>query len=235
MKNIFLLMLIMGVFSPLINAYEYLVYSSGGTIKEAYFLNDNGNYFLKIFQNGNYSYSQRYDYVYFNNIKYGRGSSGYISKNEFDLYFTNDLNFLNDLYTSSDYNRNGFLNYLYNDSIFNSQNYINYENYELLYNSDGLVVESIVNGDWAGLYDESELNKSGFLYNKKGELVYRNGVPANWMEKLFDKFKFNKIMNDSLTLYGSACLIVVIVCGIVVFIERFTDFSLIALIGRLGK
>lgn len=117
--------------------------------------------------------------------------TGYCNKEEFSLYYKNDIVFLNSLYKQA---LNSFLNYLYNDN-FRLNNIIQYSNYELLYNDDGFIVESIVDGVWSGLYDNSEKSISGKLYSSSGELLYVDGEPVSWIEQKID-FVFNKTIES---------------------------------------
>lgn len=191
MKKILFLLLVCLI---KLNAYEYEVYNTGGN-HIIFYTDKNGNVLkqrdLFIRESGYENlYNVNLNRQYLSRIRFN-SQWGFIHNDVFDSYYKNDLLFLNDLYTSNNYNLISFLNYLYNNSEFSDSNYINYENYELLYNTDGQAVESIVNGVWAGLYDD--LGQSGNLYNKKGDLIYINGVSASFFDKINDKLmkRFN--------------------------------------------
>lgn len=232
MKKILFLLLI---FVIKLSAYEYLVYDNPNDNRtQRYFIDNSQDILLikNIFLDGTESTSND-NHAFYNVLSSIKGNGRwFINNNEFSLLLKNDLNLLNDFYSQR---LNPILNYFYNDTNFNQTNYILYENYELLYNSDGLVVESKVNDIWAGLYDDTEINKSGNLYNANGELIYINGLEVNWFQKEFDKFGINKVIKNSLPIFGLVLGGSVLVVLFVVLIERFTDFSLISIIGRLGK
>lgn len=179
-----------------LNAYEYIIFSRSEDYytnprqdKEVLYVDDNGLLVQRsVHMDGNYidKYNISYNYLYSVKVSDGTGfgsNGGFVPNEVFESYYKNDLLFLNSLYTSSDTVLQGFLNYLYNNERFGVNNYIHYENYELLYNSDGLAVESIVDGVWAGLYDDSQKNKSGYLINQDG-VLYKDGQQANYFQEL---------------------------------------------------
>ena len=232
MKKILFLMLIMGVFSPLINAYEYVIFSrgtgSGSQDKFVLFLDLNNKLVQRSIKfNDAYYDVPNINLGYLSAIKhssgYGFGTiGGYITASQFYDYYSNDLNFLNALYTSNNHNLMGFLNYLYNELSFSTNNYINYDNYELLYNEDGLAVESIVNGVWAGLYLDSQKSKSGALYNKNGSMVYYNGKEVTpvtsflvWLQKFTNKVVIETFEEIQRSLVAGIIAAVVLVLAIV--------------------
>lgn len=175
MKNILFLLLI---FFVKLNAYEYTYYNNGNL--ETFYTDDTGH--LKIYYSYVNSNLNKYTDVQYNglgDIKYQRHDY-YITNDVFMGYLRNDLIFLNDFYTQA---TNQILNYFYNNRSFGNNDYIVYNDYELLYNSDGLAVESIVDGVWAGLYDDNQKNKSGYLVNQDG-VLYKDGEQANYFQEL---------------------------------------------------
>lgn len=199
MKKILFLLLICLI---KLNAYQYLIYENPtddvGVYKFEYLQDYPSNYghivIKMIRHNGNSSYAYNIYSFFgcFNSLKNGYISDGW-KKNDFITYYKNDLNLLNDIFTY-EYSLMPFLNYLYNPNSFSSNNYIKYK-YELLYNENGLAVESIVNGIWAGLYSESEKRSSGYLYDSGGTLIYYNGEKVSWIQSAIDKIMHYVIDN----------------------------------------
>ena len=166
-----------------LNAYEYLildVYNLGGYGYKIYYTNEVSNYKGCVkyydYKTGEVRYSQS---AYIGNlINIRKNTERWIKNTDFIKIYKNDIIFLNDLYTTNDNSRIAFLNYLYNDNDFSESNYKNYSDYEILYNEDGLAVVSVVDGKWAGLYDDNEKSSSGILYNANGVPQYNNGETA---------------------------------------------------------
>lgn len=166
-----------------LNAYEYLFFdnyndSTGYSAKYRWFTDSSGKLKVKeqLMSGFEIITTLRYDYLSYIKI----GDVHYIDSLEFKDIYSSNLNFLDDLYTQY---TNVFLNYLYTQGRFSDHNYIQYENYELLYNEDGLAVESIVDGVWAGLYADSQKDKSGYLVNQDG-VLYKDGEQANYFQEL---------------------------------------------------
>lgn len=166
------------------------------------------------------------------NVLAYNGSQGYKSKTNVMNQFRNNLNILDSFYRLG---TNVLLNFLYNPN-FKVNNYINYNNYELLYNQNGLVVESIVDGVWAGLYDDDQKNISGILYNSKGVPVYNNGVKLNESERLF--FSWNKLLSDSVNDWlknvSSSMILDTVLVVFLTFCVLFIIITLMALCVRFG-
>ena len=220
-------MIITCVFSPLINAYDYQVSGIGEEYNSSYWFleNDNGQMNIKHIVDGNIDFNQSVSsavtYSVLRNIKLNTliNLYGYISNNDFLTLLKSDLNFLNDFYTQG---TNQILNYFYNENEFGSVNYIVYNNYELLYNSDGMAVESIVNGVWAGLYSDSQKKKSGALYDKNGSMIYYNGRAVNTSTYFFvwlQRFTNNVVLDAFEEIRKS--LVTVIIVSIVLVLGLF--------------
>lgn len=231
MKKILFLLLI---FVIKLSAYEYLFFDNynDDTInynsKYRWFTDSEGNLEVKIenFDGSIYYGPIRYNYL--NLIR--RNDNHYIKNIEFKNLYNNDLIFLNDLYNQA---TNQFLNYLYNENYFNDSNYVNYENYELLYNEDGLAVESIVNGVWAGLYDDNQKSESGALYNSTGSLVYYNGRAADpvtsflvWLQLFSRRVVLDAFMEIKRSVVTGIIMTVVIVLAVFRFVLLFLPSSI---------
>lgn len=169
--------------------YEYVIYNNpyatGNSSELIYYHDQDGILKVKnVYKNGN-EFDSNNPERFFNTLSYIKsGTSRYITNDEFFSIYSNDLLLLNDLYIQQ---LQPFLNFLYNDESFSGSNYIEYENYQLLYDANGLAVESIVNGNWAGIYSDSEKSSSGYLYNSGGTLIYYNGEKVSWIQSTIDK------------------------------------------------
>lgn len=229
MKNIFILILICVI---KLSAYNYNIAFANTTTSTIFSFNneyEDKNVKLYDYDNGtsvyNY-YSKSVIFIWLNAIRRSGetstpelinnpvtpDSNRYIGRKYFNEYYRNDLIFLNDLYTKNSY-IDPFLNYLYNPDSFSNDNYIQYENYQILYNSDGLAVESIVNGVWAGLYSDEEKDISGKLYSVDGQLIYNNGEEVHWFGALFDKLTggFGASFTGCFNVLGNVLISVLIV------------------------
>lgn len=155
---------------------------------------------------------------------------GYINRDMFFNYLKNDLQFLNDWYEQK---TNYILNFFYNSGRFNDSNYILYNDYELLYNSDGLAVESIVGGVWAGLYPDSQKSKSGALYDKSGSMIYYNGKAVTattsflvWLDKFTNKVVIETFEEIQRSLVAGIIAAVVLVLAVVRLVLELLPFSI---------
>lgn len=244
MKKILFLLLI---FVINLNAYEIEVfnspYSQGSATKIRLFVGNNGELNVKFVRANGSIYVQNTENNFYDILNSIKSHTTYYIRNEpFDSILKSDLQILNDFYTLR---TNSYLNYLYNKGSFNRNEFISYSDYQILYNSDGLAVESIVNGKWSGLYDDS--GQSGYLYNQKGDLLYVNGEPASFFEKINNKllkrFKINlesifikKIFYPLLVLIF-ACVVLRSVIRLVLqaFLIRFYDKKISQLEKRREK
>ena len=203
MKKIIFLLLICFI---KLNAYNYdYLYRNINNIQKCYFTNEIGG-ILRINvvnQNNNYTRdisisefaSIRSSVSTLKDVENGNNSNVILGNKYFKEIYLNDLQFLNDLFTSNLVGfKQGFLNYLYNDSNFSNSNYIEYNEVQILYNSDGLAVEAIIGGVWKGFYETPE--NSGYLYDRDNNILYRNGEVAS----LFSRFWYALTGNVSSTL-----------------------------------
>lgn len=155
---------------------------------------------------------------------------GWISNDTFQSYYKNNLKLLNGFYQGNFLQ--SFLNYLYNPNNF-INTWFEYENYEILYNEDGLAVESIVDGVWAGLYDDSQKSKSGAMYNKNGSMVYYNGKEVTpvtsflvWLQKFTNKVVIETFEEIQRSLVSGIIAAVVLVLAIVRFVLELLPSSI---------
>lgn len=185
MKKVLFLLLICFI---KLNAYEYYVtknedISSGSMV--IFYHDSNGNLLQTRYDGGHLTNNTTSHNVFFNSLNEIKQNNPYYKGSvNFKEYYIENIDLLNDLYLQQ---TQPFLNFLYNENRFNNSNYVNYDGYLIFYDSNGLAVESLVNGVYAGLYSMDEMQFSGNLYNEKGDLVLVNGFEPSFFQVLCDK------------------------------------------------
>lgn len=178
-----------------IHAWQLIIrdYHSNSQSDEIYYYDINKDTIeIKRLYNGqgSWSSSNTNSDVFWRGLQYIRtynGNNSYNTIQNINNQLKNNVNILDAFYRLAP---QLILNYYYNPNNNFNFNRIDFKNYELLTDSDGLIVASIVDGKWQGLYDNDSKIRSGRLFDLNGKLAYIDG---DFVGLYYEIFNFDVI------------------------------------------